>query len=147
MDQEAAAPLSTLRVLVEPQSAARLRARASVAGFFEGTRLDKEIALAERVQFEGCGALLSDYGGGVAVLKKAEPWMFAGLAVSKQFGKTGLPNAGVAFDGGRRLNGGARLPSPVEKGDEWRRRIPIAPPHDNASVIDEMCPGAWSRDG
>ena len=68
----------------------------------EDQRVEFELKLAGCRNVKAARAVLEDHGGDVSALKEAEPWMFAD-AVSKQAGKTGLPNAGAAKDADRQM--------------------------------------------
>lgn len=68
----------------------------------ESDRVEFELKLAGCRNVKAARAVLEDHGGDVSALKEAEPWMFAD-AVSKQAGKTGLPNAGAAKDADRQM--------------------------------------------
>lgn len=85
------------------ESAEKLRAEID-----ELRRQSDEQRIGFELQMAGCRsvkaarALLDDHGGDVAALKEAEPWLFEG-GTPKQAGKTGLPNAGAAFDEGKTM--------------------------------------------
>lgn len=59
----------------------------------EEQRVEFELTMAGARNVRAARALLDEHGGDVSKLKEAEPWLFEGT-VTRQGGKTGLPNAG-----------------------------------------------------
>jgi hypothetical protein len=62
----------------------------------EEERVDFALQLAGARSVKAARAVLGDYGGDVAKMRAAEPWLFAGGA--PRGGATGLPSAGAAAD-------------------------------------------------
>lgn len=86
------------------EAADALRAEiAEVRSQAEADRVAYELRLAGVRSVRAAQALLDEHGGDVAALKEAEPWLFADAGAPKQAGKTGLPNAGAAFDEGKTM--------------------------------------------
>lgn len=86
------------------ESAETLRAEiAELKRSGEEQRVAFELAMAGCRNAKAAAALLPDHGGDVAKLKEAEPWLFAQAEPPKPSGRTGLPNAGAAFDEGAQL--------------------------------------------
>lgn len=68
----------------------------------EEQRVEFELTMAGARNVRAARALLDEHGGDVSKLKEAEPWLFEGT-VTRQGGKTGLPNAGAASDEGKTM--------------------------------------------
>lgn len=76
----------------------------------EDQRVEFELRLAGVRNVKAAKAILSDHGGDVAALRKAEPWLFSEPKQSKQNGGiTGLPSTGAAGDDGRLVRRWRRL--------------------------------------
>lgn len=68
----------------------------------EEQRVEFELTIAGARNVRAARVLLDEHGGDVSKLKEAEPWLFEG-AVTRQGGRTGLPNAGAASDEGKTM--------------------------------------------
>lgn len=68
----------------------------------EEQRVEFELTMAGARNVRAARVLLDEHGGDVSKLKEAEPWLFEGT-VTRQGGKTGLPNAGAASDEGKTM--------------------------------------------
>lgn len=76
----------------------------------EEQRIDFELRLAGVRNVKAARAVLADHGDDVDALKEAEPWLFADAPASqKQYGQTGLPNAGTSTDNGKTMARWRRL--------------------------------------
>ena len=68
----------------------------------EEQRVGFELTMAGARNVRAARVLLDEHGGDVSKLKEAEPWLFES-AVTRQGGRTGLPNAGAASDEGKTM--------------------------------------------
>lgn len=68
----------------------------------EEQRVEFELTMAGARNVRAARVLLDEHGGDVSKLKEAEPWLFES-AVTRQGGRTGLPNAGAASDEGKTM--------------------------------------------
>lgn len=75
----------------------------------EDQRVEFELRFAGVRNVKAAKVILSDHGGDVAALKKAEPRLFVNTPDKFQGGKTGLPNAGTSTDDGKAMRHWRRI--------------------------------------